>query len=105
RISGEGFSSYANRGDALRSTVVCRPPARCSGEEGTPAVLPHSLYWPNNYYDDRSLPVIATTAEFTFDSTQVKDGRLAAPASLPPGLQPFATNIAGGPYLVHVGGG
>src|SRR5207245_2890416 len=25
--------------------------------------------------------------------------------SLPAGLQPFATNIAGGPYLVHVGGG
>ena len=28
-----------------------------------------------------------------------------ARSSFPPGLQPFATNIAGGPYLVHVGGG
>jgi MYXO-CTERM domain-containing protein len=27
------------------------------------------------------------------------------PVSLPPGLAPFATNIVGGPYLVHVGGG
>jgi len=25
--------------------------------------------------------------------------------SLPPGRQPFVTNIVGGPYLVHVGGG
>jgi hypothetical protein len=90
RITGEGFSSYAHRADALH---------------GLPRVLPQSMYWPNNYYDDRSLPVVPTTAEFTFDPTQVKDGRLVASASVPPGLAPFATNIAGGPYLVHVGGG
>jgi hypothetical protein len=35
----------------------------------------------------------------------VKDDRLAGPVSLPAGLAPFSTNIAGGPYLVHVGGG
>jgi hypothetical protein len=105
RILGEGFSSYANRSDALRNTtLVCRPPSRCSDAEGAPTFLPHSLYWWNNYYDDRSLPVIATTAEFTFDPTQVKDNRLVTLASLPPGLQPFATNIAG-THLVHVGGG
>src|SRR5262249_46320319 len=54
---------------------------------------------------DRSLPILPTTARFTFDPTHVEDDRLAGSVSLPPGLQPFATNIAGGPYLVHVGGG
>jgi hypothetical protein len=63
------------------------------------------MYWSNNYYDDRSLPVVVTTAEVTFDPAQVKDNRLRALASAPPDLMPFATNIAGGPYLVHVGGG
>jgi hypothetical protein len=83
------FSSYANRGDVLR---------------GPPTLLPESWYAGNDY-SDRSLPVLATTAQFTFDSTQVEDDRLAGAVSLPAGLQPFATNIAGGPYLVHVGGG
>jgi hypothetical protein len=106
RITGEGFSSYANRADALRNTtLVCRPGARCSGAAEAPTLLPRSMYWFDNYYDDHSLPVIATTAEFTFDPTQVRDNRLRALASAPPGLTPFATNIAGGPYVVHVGGG
>jgi hypothetical protein len=83
------FSSLSNRGDVLR---------------GPPTLLPGSWYAGNDY-GDRSLPVLATTAQFTFDSTQVKDDRFAGPASLPAGLQPVATNIAGGPYLVHVGGG
>ena len=43
--------------------------------------------------------------KFTFDPAAVEDDRLAGSSSFPPGLQPFATNIAGGPYLVHVGGG
>jgi hypothetical protein len=90
RISGEGFSSYARRGDALR---------------GVPRLLPQSMYWQNNYFDDRSLPVIAANAEFTFDATAVDDNRLAGLVSLPAGVQPFATNITGGPYFVHVGGG
>src|SRR5947209_19670263 len=30
RITGEGFSSYANRADALRATTLqCPPPSRC----------------------------------------------------------------------------
>jgi hypothetical protein len=106
RIYAEGVSSYANRADALRNTtVLCRPPAHCPGAAEAPTLLPQSMYWPNNYYDDRSLPVVETAAEFTFGPTQVKDNRLLASASVPPGLAPFATNIAGGPYLVHVGGG
>jgi hypothetical protein len=35
----------------------------------------------------------------------VKDDRFSGLVSPPSGLAPFATNIAGGPYLVHVGGG
>jgi hypothetical protein len=83
------FTSYAKRGDVLR---------------GAPASLPQSWYAGNDY-GDRSLPVLATTGQFTFDPTQVKDDRLTGAVSLPAGLQPVATNIAGGPYLVHVGGG
>jgi len=83
------FSSYSNRAGVLRVA---------------PTLLPHS--WnAGPDYSDRSLPVIATTAEFTFDPTQVKDDRLVALASSPPGPEPFGTNVAGGPYLVHVGGG
>jgi hypothetical protein len=82
-------SSYSNRGDAL---------------SGSPTLLPRS--WnAGTDYGDRSLPGIATTAQFTFDPTHVEDNRLAGSVLLPAGLQPFATNIAGGPYLVHVGGG
>jgi hypothetical protein len=83
------FSSYANRGDAL---------------SGAPTLLPQSWYAGTDY-GDRSLPVLATAAQFTFDPAHVKDNRLAGSVLVPAGLQPFATNIAGGPYLVHVGGG
>jgi len=75
--------------------AILRPP---------PTVLPRSWY-AANVFEDGSLPVLATTAQFTFDATHVEDNRLAGSASLPAGLAPFATNIAGGPYLVHVGGG
>ncbi|HWW90123.1 MAG TPA: hypothetical protein VNY35_05010 [Solirubrobacteraceae bacterium] len=83
------FSSYSNRADALR---------------GPQTLLPQSWYAGNDY-GDRSLPALATTAQFTFDPTQLDDNRLAARVLFPAGVQPFATNIAGGPYLVHVGGG
>jgi hypothetical protein len=76
---------------------------RADALSGPPTLLPRS--WYKNDYGDRSLPVLATTAQFTFDPTHVVDNRLAASVLLPAGLQPFATNIGGGPYLVHVGGG
>ena len=83
------FSSYPNRAEAL---------------SGPPTLLPKS--WnAGTDYADRTLPVIATTAEFAFDPTDVDDDRLAVLASLPAGLQPFTTNIIGNPHLVHVGGG
>jgi hypothetical protein len=83
------FLSYANRGDALR---------------GPRTLLPQSWYAGLDY-GDRTLPFVATTAQFAFDATRVEDDRLARSVLFPAGLQPFATNIAGGPYLVHVGGG
>src|SRR5262249_27493132 len=84
------FSSYANRGDALR---------------GGPTVVPKS--WnAGTDYGDSSLPGIAVGAgQFSFLPEAVKNDRLAGPVGLPAGLAPFATNIAGGTYLVHVGGG
>jgi hypothetical protein len=83
------FLSYANRGNALR---------------GPPTLLPESWYAGSDY-GDRTLPFVVTTARFAFDPTHVDDDRLTGPVSVPSGLQPFATNIAGGPYLVDVGGG
>jgi MYXO-CTERM domain-containing protein len=35
----------------------------------------------------------------------VEDDRLGGFSSLPPGLQPFETNIIGDHHLIHVGGG
>jgi hypothetical protein len=83
------FSSYARRGDVLR---------------GPPQLVPESWNAKPDY-GDRTLPVLATRALGWFDPTRVEDDRLAGAVSLPAGLQPFATNIVGGPYLVHVGGG
>jgi hypothetical protein len=79
-----GRTTYSNRADALR---------------GLPTLVPRT--WDMNGYEDRSLPFVATTAQFVFDPTHAG----ARSASFPPGVQPFATNIAGGPYLVHIGGG
>jgi hypothetical protein len=81
--------SYLNRADALR---------------GLPTLLPRTWYAENDF-GDHTLPVLATKGKFTFYPTAVDDDRFAGPVSLPPGLAPFATNIVGGPYLVHVGGG
>ena len=83
------FSSLANRADVLRAPPTLLPQSWNAGTD----------------YADRTLPVLATTEGFTFYPAAVEDDRLAGPVSLPAGLQPFATNIAGGPYLVHVGGG
>jgi hypothetical protein len=88
------FEPYFWRFSANRTAILRRPPA----------LLPQSWYAANQF-EDRSLPVVPTTAQFTFDATHVENDRLAGLVSLPAGLAPFATNIAGGPYLVHVGGG
>jgi hypothetical protein len=69
----------------------------------SPTLLPLSWYDPSAF-QDRSLPFIPTTAQFTFHPANANDDRLVGSVSLPAG-QPFATNIATGPYLVHVGGG
>jgi putative flippase GtrA len=70
-----------------------------------PPALPASWNAPNNY-GDRSLPVVGAEREITFNpSGLVNSDRVAGRGVFPPGLQPFATNISGGPYFVHVGGG
>jgi hypothetical protein len=81
--------TYSNRANALRG----------------PTLLPRSWYPPRNEYDDRTLEFEPTTDKFSFYPAAVEDDRLGGFSSFPAGLQPFATNIAGGPYLVHVGGG
>ncbi len=83
------YSSYANRAEAL---------------DGPLTHLPESWNAGNNY-SDLSLPIVATGTTVTFDPTALGGDRLAGSGRFPPGTQPFATNIAGGPYLVHVGGG
>jgi hypothetical protein len=83
------YLSYSNRGDALGGSATSLPK---SWEAG-------------NDYGDRSLPVIATGREYRFSPTAVADDRLVGVARYPTGLQPFATNIADGTYLVNVGGG
>ena len=84
------FSSYSNRADALT---------------GPPTLLPQS--WnAGTDYGDRILPVVETgTRSVLLDPAQVHDNRLSASVSVPPGFQPFATNIVGDPHLIHVGGG
>jgi hypothetical protein len=79
---------YFNRADALSSHETQIPAAWNMGKN----------------YEDRSLPVVITAKSFTFPPTQVDDDQLTRSVSFPAGTQPFATNIAGGPYLVHVGG-
>lgn len=82
------FSSVDNRAEVLRAPQTD---------------LPISWNAPADY-GDRSLPVVAATTVYEFNPTQVQDDRFAGSVLVPAGLQPFATNIAGGPYLVHVGG-
>ncbi len=82
-------NSYDDRAEALR---------------GPPAVVPKSFFL-GDAFGDRNLPVLTTTTSGTFEAASVKDDRLAGVSRLPAGGQPFATNIAGGPNLVHVGGG
>jgi hypothetical protein len=84
------YHSFADRSEVLASV----PPA-----------MPGSWNARNNY-GDRSLPVVNALRTITFNpSTLVNTDRLAGSGVFPPGLQPFATNISGGPYFVHVGGG
>jgi hypothetical protein len=79
---------YFNRANALRGPQTLLPKAWNMGKN----------------YEDRSLPVVGTTTGFAFPAADVNDDRLAGSALFPSGTQPFATNIAGGPYLVNVEG-
>ena len=84
-------SYYKVRGDALASLT------------NTP------ITWgsPPNYADD-SLPVVSVPANrsLSIDARLLNaaGNRVSANVTAPPGLQPIATNILGGPYLVDVSG-
>jgi hypothetical protein len=82
-------TSYSDRADALRGSTTRLPTSWAELHD----------------YADRSLPVVATPepAPFRFKANYVNDDRYAGPTFLPAGPL-FATNIAAGPYLVHVGG-
>ncbi|HWW89311.1 MAG TPA: GtrA family protein [Solirubrobacteraceae bacterium] len=82
------YRSYADRAEALA---------------GPPTVLPASWNARNNY-GDSSLPILTPAGSIAFNPTTVSDDRLAGSGRLP-ASEAFATNIVGGPYLVHVGGG
>lgn len=84
------FRSLTDRSEAVASV----PPA-----------LPASWNASNNY-GDRTLPVVGAERQIAFNpSGLVNSDRVAGRGVFPPGLQPFATNISGGPNFVHVGGG
>ena len=84
------YHSFADRSEVLASV----PPA-----------MPGSWNARNNY-GDRSLPVVNAGRGITFNpSALVNTDRMTGSGVFPPGLQPFATNISGGPYFVHVSGG
>jgi hypothetical protein len=83
------YSSYSNRSEVL---------------SGPPTVLPESWNAGNNF-GDRTLPVLAARTSVAFDAATVNDDRFAGSGSFPAGAQPFATNIATGPYLIDVTGG
>jgi putative flippase GtrA len=85
-ISAGYFASYSNRENVLQ-----KPPTS----------LPNSWNAYNDY-GDRTLPVVAARSNGAFDPGSIDDDKVAGLAKLPEG--PFLTNIAGGPYLVHVGG-
>ncbi len=79
--------SYSQRGEALAGPVDSVPRSWYTGDD----------------YGDNALPVVLTRYTLGFSPESVLDGRLTGRGRIPPG--PFATNIAGGPNLVHVGGG
>jgi hypothetical protein len=83
------FKSYTDRAAALAS----------------PNVVPNSWYAFSDY-DDAQAPIVTAPAgrRLIIDPTQVQAGRFAAWMNPPPGPQPIQTNIAGGPYLVHLRG-
>jgi len=81
--------SYTNRAQALASV-------------NTP---PNTWYDPISYRDVQA-PVVAVPAgrTLTIPPASVHGDRFAALMNVPPGPAPIQTNIAAGPYLVHISG-
>jgi hypothetical protein len=72
---------------------------------GSPHVTPRTWYDPG-VYNDASQPIVATpTRSLLIDPTRISGNALTLTVTPPPGAAPFATNIAGAPYLLSVRGG
>jgi hypothetical protein len=71
----------------------------------TPYSPPTSWYDPGSY-NDISEPIVAVPDDrtLTINPAEVNGDSFTAVASLPTGRAPIQTNIAGGPYLVHLSG-
>jgi hypothetical protein len=81
--------SYKDRDAALASTHL----------------TPRTWYDPG-VYDDASQPIVAMrTPSLVIDPARVNANTETLTVTPPPGATPFATNIAGAPYLLRVGGG
>jgi hypothetical protein len=82
-------SSYANRAGALASATV----------------MPASWYATYDYDDwHATLVSVPKARTLFFAPSAVRGDRFEAWMNVPSGPQPIQTNIAGGPYLVHIGG-
>jgi hypothetical protein len=81
--------SYANRADALASATV----------------MPNSWYAINDYSDwQAKLVGVPQGRILALPPSAVQGDRFDAWMNVPPGPLPIQTNIAGGSYLVHIGG-
>jgi len=81
--------SYTNRAEALAGVHT----------------LPRTWYDPASYYDIRA-PIVAVAPGrvLVIRPSSVHGDRYAAWLNVPPGPAPIQTNIAGGPYIVHISG-
>jgi hypothetical protein len=81
--------SYQNRDAALASTHV----------------TPRTWYDPG-VYDDASQPIVTVpSGSLPIDTSRISGNEVTLTVTPPPGGAPFATNIAGAPYLVSLSGG
>jgi hypothetical protein len=66
---------------------------------------PHSWYDTGSFNDSKSpLVPVSPNRVLVFNPQQVHGDRFSGWVNVPPGMEPIQTNIAGGPYLVHISG-
>ena len=85
------------------------PPFFKDRSEALTPVTKTPITWSSSTdYRDRSLPIVSVPAyrSLSIDARLVNaaGNRVSADVTAPPGLEPIATNILGGPYLVDISG-